>query len=117
MDAIEIADEVGGMFDILKQTLNRDINSLCTELDVASQLLARSAELLADAQYIVDKKRGECAEKYVDTSATMMRELLAGDIAEEARLLKQCEKLNSTIVHRIDSIRSILSAEKELKKL
>ena len=117
MEALSIANEVGGIFDLMQQKLNRDINSLCTELDIASQKLARSAELLADAQFIADKKRGEVAEKNRDESATLLREIIVGELADENRLLKLCEKLNSALVHRIESIRSILSAEKELSRL
>ena len=117
LDALSIAKEVGGIFGLIQQDLKRDINSLCTELDIASQKLARSAELLADAQYIADVKRGEVAEENREESATLLREIITGKLADENRLLKQCEKLNSSLVHRIESIRSILSAEKALSQL
>lgn len=113
----EIATEVLGLYDLIKQDLNRDIGSLMTELDKTSQWLARSAELLADAQYEVDVKRGEVAEQYRGETATMLREILSAQCATENRLLNQCERLNAALVHRIDSIRSILSAEKELSKV
>ena len=84
------------------------------ELDERSQWLARSSELLAEAQYILDRKRGEEAERLTGFPPSVGREVLAGRSAEEARLHRLADRLNVTITHQLDAIRSVLSFEKSL---
>lgn len=90
--------------------------TLIAEGEYRSQWLARSAELAAEAQFIHDKARGLASEKYMDVSATIMREFVGRDCADEARILKLAERLNATLVHQMDMIRTIISFEKESRK-
>jgi hypothetical protein len=90
--------------------------TLISEGEYRSQWLARSAELVGEAQFIHDKARGAASEKYMDVKATLMREFVGRDCADEARLLKLAERLNATITHQCDMIRTIISFEKESRK-
>ena len=90
-----------------------------TELNVH---LARSASLLSWAQYYYDKAQGEEAEKIVkeqdDTgvkiSPTVFKQLINGRTVNEMKVLKFTERLNRTITHQIDGVRSQLSYLKSL---
>ena len=112
----DLAIELGKLYESIKAPLDRTPEGLLGELDFRSQWLARSAELEAEAQFILDQKRGEVAERNSQISATMLREILARECADENRLYKLAERLNSTIVHQIEAVRSIVSYEKESRK-
>lgn len=116
MTALELAEEIGQLYGLLKDGLDRSPQGLLTELDTRCQWLARSAELEAEAQYIHDRARGEVSEKNPDLNATRLREVLSRDCADEARLVKLAERLHTTLCYQMDSIRSILSYEKESRK-
>ena len=112
--ATEVSDELETYYDEISRKFDQDNpTELITHLERRCQLLARSAVLLADAQFIHDKARGEAASG-VDMPATALREYLLGKCADEARLLKLADRLNSTIVHQIDSIRTMISYTKQL---
>lgn len=117
MTAVEMAKEIDGYYGFLSEAIDKDNPSgLVADLDRRCQILARSAVLLADAQRILDRARGEAAHKLPpDMSATLAREHLNFVCADEARLLKLADRLNATLVHQIDAIRSVLSWEKQLK--
>ena len=84
--------------------------------------LARSASLLSWAQYYYDKAQGEEAEKIIkdqeDTgikvSPTVFKQLINGRTVNEMKVLKFTERLNRTITHQIDGVRSQLSYLKSL---
>lgn len=113
----DLAEEIGQLYQSIKAPLDRTSpEALIAELEFRGQWLARSAELVAEAQAIHDRARGEAAEKYLDLSATQMRELVSRDCVQEAKLLKLAERLNSTLTHQIDEVRTIISFEKESRR-
>lgn len=116
MTPAELATELGLIYAAIKAPLDRNTQGLMNELESRCGWLARSSELLADAQLILDRKRGIEAERLTEVPALIGREILAGRSAEEARLLKLADRLNSSLVHQIDAIRSILSFEKSLSQ-
>ena len=113
MTALELEKEMSGLYESLKEPLDRTPEGLLGELDFRCQWLARSSELRADAQFIMDEARGRAAEQYLDSSATVLREMINRDTAQENKLLVLADRLNATLTHQMDSIRSILSFEKE----
>lgn len=116
MTTLELASELESIYGLVKQGLDRSPEGLLMELDTRCQWLARSAELEAEAQTLVDYARGNTAEQFPEANATRLREILGKECAEENRLYKLAERLNSTLVHQIDAIRSILSYEKESRR-
>ena len=115
MTAQEIADELEDYYGQISSQIDKDNpTGLIDDLGKRCQLLARSAVLLADAQFIHNKARGaECnAPGVPEMTATLMREYLTGACASEARLVTLAERLNSTLVHQIDSIRTMISYTK-----
>jgi DNA-binding SARP family transcriptional activator len=115
--AEELAQELKSLYDSLGPFDRGNIEGLMADLDYTNQWLSRSAELLAEAQYHHDKARGDASENHMDATATLLRELLGRDCASEARMLKLAERLNATLCHRIDSLRSLISLEKENLKM
>ena len=110
----ELTSELGLIYKRIGQPLSRDTAGLMDELDDRCQWLARSSELLAEAQHILDKRRGEIAEENRELGAMILREILSSKSADETRLKNLADRLNATITHQVDAIRSILSFEKSL---
>ena len=101
--------------EIEKPLAKGDPVGLMDDLDFRSQWLARSAQLLGDVQRMYDVKRGEAAQDAADRGlgGNLARDFIAGVCADENRLLTLAERLNSTLVHQIDAVRSMLSYEKQ----
>jgi hypothetical protein len=118
VNAVELSNEVSELYKSIKEPLDRTPEGLVGELDFRGQWLARSAEILADAQIILDKKRGEVAESFVGTeeSWNIVKHLIEAKCADEKKLYILSERLNATLVHQIDEIRTLLSYEKESMK-
>ena len=95
-----------------------DIPSLLIELDAVSCWLARSAEIVADAVQINMDDRKVAMENLVEgTSATKARDIVNGMCSQTERLRVLAERMNAALTHRIDAIRSIISAEKALAQV
>lgn len=87
-------------------------------------LLARSAELLATAKKnLRRKKSSEIGTTIVEVatkaglSKNVQNALLESIAEEEAFLVDWLDRINSTIVHQIDGLRSMLSYAKEELRL
>jgi hypothetical protein len=116
MTEVELGEELRQIYKRIGQPLSRDVVGLMDELDDRCQWLARSSELLAEAQAMNDRRRGKESEALTELPASLIRERLSGICADESRLLKLADRLNATIVHQIDAIRTILSFEKSLSQ-
>lgn len=110
-----ILEEISGLYDSLKNPVARDPEGLLNELDYRMQWLARSAEIVAECQKTSDIARGVAAEKAYELgySGNLAKDYITGVCSEESRILRLAEKLNSTIVHQMDSIRTMISFEKQ----
>lgn len=90
------------IIDQVQQKLNR----LCN-------LMGLSAECMKWAKHIVLTK-----QKYVyalagkDSSATMFKYFMEGEMAEELALFTYCDRLNAAITHACDGLRTIISLYK-----
>ena len=119
MEALELANELKNLYDSLKGLPKGEPERLLDELDYANQWLARSSVLVAEAEKVLNTKRGEVASKHFlnNISATYLKEFLAQECSDEQRLYRLAERLNSTLSKRIESIRSALSYEKYLSSV
>jgi hypothetical protein len=109
-DSTNLAQEVSDIYEAIKAPLDRTPQGLMGELETRGQWLARSAEILADAQIILDAKRGEIAEAHVGWN--IIKHLIEAKCSDEKRLYILSDRLNATLVHQIDEIRTLLSFEK-----
>lgn len=111
-----LAEEMGLLYEEIKKPISRgNPEGLMMDLDFRSQWLARSAEILAESQKIYDAKRGKAATEAVEQGlgGNSAKDYIVGECADENRLLVLADRLNSTLVHQIDAIRTLLSYEKQ----
>jgi paraquat-inducible protein B len=124
METDDLAYELDSIYKHIQETsINSDPEELKEELDQCSMYLARSSQLLADAEYFLNKAKGEAASKYAKSitapakfNATESKYFIEGVTTLETRLHTMAERLNRTLTHRIDAIRSVLSYEKMFKE-
>jgi hypothetical protein len=117
MTAEELTKEVDQMYEVCKADVSvSEPGLLVDELNLRCGMLARSAQIRADSQHLLDVARGEFASspRAQALTATVFREVLAAEVADLQRLVNHADRLNSTLVHQIDAIRSMLSWEKML---
>jgi hypothetical protein len=116
---MELIEEIDKLYKSIKEPLDRSNQGLMNELDYRCQWLARSAELMADAQILLDKKRGDVAESFINSEQgwNVVKMLIESQTKDEKRAYALAERLNATISHQIDAIRSLLSFEKQSLKL
>lgn len=83
--------------------------------------LARTAKLIADAQYHKDRKmRSELTEQIktiTSFSASTANKFVDSLMEEESYLLKWAERLNAAFARQIDFARTIISKAKEEMRL
>lgn len=111
-----IAEEMALLYaEIEKPLAKGNPIGLMDDLDYRSQWLARSAEILGECQFVYDRARGEAASEATaqGLSGNVAKDFITGQCATENRLLLLAERLNSTLVHQIDAVRTLLSYEKQ----
>lgn len=123
MELEKLTEELNNIYNYCVTTYNEnngeELNSRITNLNIH---LARSSSLLGWAQFYYDKAQGDEAEKLVKEqetvgvkiSPTVFKQLINGRTVNEAKVLKFTERLNRTITHQIDGVRSQLSYLKSL---
>lgn len=113
----ELVEEIGGIFEKVKEPLPLDVATLRGHLSECNALLARAGQLVADAQYYVNQKKGERALQEVakdkPIAPTYFKLLLDRYAIDEIRILTQAEKAYSVTDTRIESIRTLISFEKQ----
>ena len=109
----EISKELNGIIEYLSCWYDKDngveISERITSLNV---YLARTSVLLSEAQYLFDVKFASETEKLIGNeslSPSTINNLGKSRCAIENKLLKLTERINRTIIHQLDSIRSQLS--------
>jgi hypothetical protein len=112
MDLEEINKEIIDIAEFCSCYYNKDNGiEMSQRLTNLSVYLSRSAVLQCEAQEILDRAIAVETEKLLghELSATVGTNLIKGRIATENKLLKLCERMNRTITHQIDALRSQLS--------
>lgn len=97
--------------------LNGDGAQLKDEMEQCNSELARSGQLLADAESILAKKRGQLVKDYLKKEKiqpTILKALVDAEVTEEQKVVTLADRLNALLTHRIDSIRTLLSYEKQM---
>jgi hypothetical protein len=115
VDGEKLAEEMDKLYESIKAPLDRTPQGLLAELDFRCQWLARSAEIQADAELIFNKKKGEVAETFLgaEESFNTIKIMIEARCGLEKRLLTLAERLNRTLTHQIEAIRSLVSYEKQ----
>jgi hypothetical protein len=116
MTPIELAETLTTLYDSIGPLPNSDPGEIKMEIDYCNAWLAQSAQLVAEAQAMYDKERGEAAEALAgrdDLSASAQRLVIDGRSSEKKRLLVLADRLNATLTHRISSALTLLSFAKQ----
>ena len=121
MDASELAIELNEIYGHIQSvSIEADVEQLLNELAYCNGSLARSAQLQAEAEYILNVERGNASERYAQScktmderfNATQAKYFIESRTVDQVRLYTLAERLNRTLTHRIDSIRTAISFEK-----
>lgn len=111
----KILEDINNYYSYCSAKYNeRDGDQLSERLKMLAAMLARVNYIQGDAQFYRDIERGEVADKNTEVNATRLREILAKETATTERLVFHCNRLESTIKHQIDAIRTQLSYLKSL---
>ena len=111
LTAIEILSEVEEISNFIYSG-HRNLesgNEMSYYIDKLSSYMARLPKLEADAEYLLNCKRGEVAEAKKDLSATVFREVLARETALEQKVYRFTYRLTTNIPEIVQSGRSQLS--------
>jgi hypothetical protein len=97
---------------------NKEASKLWEDLDALIQWLARSGELVADAESIYESALGATiiemsTEKKYSFATSLFRQVAEGKCADILKIYRRIERQNAALTHAIDAIRSLLSYEKE----
>lgn len=115
-----MCEEIKQMQQYLEITCSGEPNEIQDRITVLMVYLARSCELLAVAKKELRKKKSSeisntiiAIAKETNLSNRVQNQLLDCIAEEEAFLVDWLDRINSTIVHQIDGLRSLLSYAKE----
>ena len=87
-----------------------DISDVKEKLFKLNALMGLSAETMASAKKMVNEKEIEVFAKMSDTMApSIASKFLAAHCKEENAVFVYADRLNSSIIHQIDSLRTIIS--------
>jgi hypothetical protein len=132
MDAVKMPEikesslerEADRMQKYLEITLSGNPEELQERLITLMSFLARSGEMLAEAKRMLRRKKSAEISRTViaiakesHLSATVQNAMLESIAEDENYLVDKIERQNRTIVHQIDSLRSLLSYERENLRL
>ena len=103
--------EVKEILEYCKTKYDNEPAVLLDRLTMLNVYLARSGELKANIQFLYDLQQDKEINtlSVTDLQPMKLREVLKGKLALENYALNLADRLNATIVHQIDSIRSQLS--------
>jgi len=113
----DLTKEIEDILGYCSVTYNQDQPAeLMERLTNLSVYLARTAELLSEAQYFYDYHLALETDKLLglNYSGNALRDVAKGRVATHKKLLDLTERINSTITHQIDAIRTQLSYLKSL---
>lgn len=117
----DLEKEADAIQQFLEIEPSGDANELVDRLNMLNVFLARSAKMLADAKRVLDYKRADAIERYglmiSQMAKSVQPKMLEAKTADANYLVNWIERINRTIVHQGDNIRTQVSFEKESLRL
>lgn len=112
---LKLAEEIAYLYAELDKPLDKTSEGLLAALDFRCQWLSRSAQIVAECEVLYDAKKGEVAECYFGTeeSWNTIKQVIESQAGEEKRLYLLADRLNATVTHSLDAVRSLVSYEKQ----
>jgi hypothetical protein len=117
-------EEIDKMQRYLEITCSCTGEEIQERISIISVYLARTGEMLADAKRSLRRKKSsEISEAIIKIakesclSAKVQNTLLESIAEDEAYLVDRLDRMNAACTHQLDSLRSLLSYEKEQLRL
>jgi len=115
----EILAEIDSISHFLKNApMPKEGGVLAERLTNLCAFHARCPEIVADAEYILNSAKAEASNSpeidYKVWNATRVKNFIESKVLTEQKIFRYADRLNATIVHSIDAVRSQLSYLKSL---
>lgn len=117
-------DEIKEISDYLNITCSTNPVEISERISVIMVYMMRTSEMLADAKKMLRRKKSNEIQNTIIRiakenclSAKVQNALLDSIAEEESYLVDRLDRLNASCVHQLDSLRSLLSYEKESLRL
>jgi hypothetical protein len=111
------ADEIQRFAEI---TISDNPEEIIERINALCVYIARTGNMLADAKYYLARKSKDEAIEAIkeilrlnNLSKKVQDSRIVGICADEKRLATELDRLNATLTHQLDAMRSLLSYEKE----
>lgn len=111
----DLEKEATEIDSFLNITCSDDINEMSERIRDLGVYLARSGKMLADSKVHQDKAITESILNNLNTglSANNLKKLIESTCYRENYMVNWLDRLNRTITHQIDSLRTLISLAKE----
>lgn len=115
----ELEKEVIAIYDFLSSTIPDDLSVLPAVGSDIACYLARSGKMLADAKYLLNVAIMNAikANKQDKMTTSVYNLYIKSLCTRENYLVDLCERCNSSAVHQLDWVRTLISKGKEEMKL
>jgi hypothetical protein len=118
MNHEELKAKADKMQTFLEQKPSDQDEGLIDRLELLQILMAQSGDCLANAKYLLDMRKNDSITQSLkealagDWSTTIIHKKIDALCREENFLVNRFDRINSSAVHQIDALRSILSYRK-----
>ena len=114
----ELKIKADKMQSFLEQKPSDQEEGIIDRLELLQILMAQSGDCLANAKYLLDMRKNDSITQSLkealagDWSTTIIHKKIDALCREENFLVNRFDRINSSAVHQIDALRSILSYRK-----
>src|SRR5678815_3533937 len=114
----ELKIKADKMQSFLEQKASDQEEGLIDRLELLQVLLAKSGNYLAEAKYLLDQKKNDSITIALkdalagDWSTTIIHKKIDALCREENFLVNRFDRINSSAVHQIDALRTVISYRK-----
>ena len=118
MNYEELKIKADKMQSFLEQKPSDKEEGIIDRLELLQILMAQSGDCLANAKYLLDVRKNDSITQSLkealagDCSTTIIHKKIDALCREENFLVNRFDRINSSAVHQIDALRSILSYRK-----
>jgi hypothetical protein len=118
MTSDELKIKADKMQSFLEQKPSDQEEGIIDRLELLQILMAQSGDCLANAKYLLDIRKNDSITQSLkdalagDWSTTIIHKKIDALCREENFLVNRFDRINSSAVHQIDALRSILSYRK-----
>lgn len=113
----DMEDEVARINAFLSAPAPKDLDALTERLSRITGFNARTGEMLADAEYILARQRGEALSRLLEDDPKMpagqQKMMVDAECADAIRVCRLIERANRSTVHAGEAYVTLVSSAKE----